>query len=96
MVAGGNTISTVFVTTQPVPGDVKDIIAGPAEVPPHTIPVVAPTVANDDEVLHVPPVTRLLSVAHILVHIWLAPVMPGGLGYTVTVFTDEQPVEASW
>jgi hypothetical protein len=55
---------------------------------PHTVPVVAPTVATAGLLLlQVPPETELVSVLHVNAHMLVIPIMGPGVGNTVTVYT---------
>jgi hypothetical protein len=45
-------------------------------------------------VLHVPPGVALLYIAVLPSHIWIGPVVPTGIGFTVTGCVEAQPVES--
>ena len=83
------TVSVLYAfTTQPV---LYVITALPGEIPV-TMPVALPTVAIAGLLLlHVPPVTVLLSVAVVPGHTLLFPVIVAGAGLTVTTMVLVTP-----
>ena len=59
---------------------------------PVTIPVVEPILATPELLLHVPPVTALVSVTVDATHSAVGPVIAAGGVFTVTDFVTMHPV----